>query len=90
MFKNTFPKLLLEILCGKSILDSSHLSHLYLSVPFRNDTVLGTDSSSHCEPTVIKNKPHNSVPMMVPTEQKQFQVNITYLVAEPRIGMTMT
>jgi len=57
MFKNTAPKLLLEISHGENTLDSPHLIHLYLSICFRTATVLGTDSSSHYEPIVIKNKP---------------------------------
>lgn len=47
-------KLLLDILCGESILDFSNIMHLYL---FSSGmSVLGTDCTFHCDITVIKNK----------------------------------
>lgn len=55
----------MRFLCGESIWDCSHLHLYYLSIPFRNVTVLGTDYRSCYEPIVSKNKPqqctnHNS------------------------------
>lgn len=47
-----FPKRALEILCGENIMDFSHLTDLYLSIPFRK--VLETESSAPCEPAVRK------------------------------------